>query len=176
MIPAWVLRYVLPVVAVLALIGGAWLYVHNLNSDIEQLKREVKTQTDRADLATKVAASSTATTQIVTKTVDRVVEVKVKGDTIVQKVPVYVTQKADAACVVPLGAVSVLNAAAANVLLPGSPGAIQETPSGVALSTVTGTAAEWAGRYWQLAAEYDGFMEWVEAQGTIARGGGETKK
>lgn len=176
MIPLWVLRYVLPVVAVFALVGGGWLYVHNLHSDIEQLEREVQTQTDRADLATKVAASSKATTKIVTKTIDRVVEVKVKGDTIVQKVPVYVTEKADAACVVPLGAVSVLNAAALNVLLPGSPGAIQKAPSGVALSTVTGTAAEWAGRYWQLAAEYDGFMEWVETQGAIARGGGEAKK
>jgi hypothetical protein len=176
MMEALVARYLLPVVAVAALLGGGWLYLHNLHSDITDLEGQVQTQTDRANLAVHVAASSTATTQIVTKTVEKVVEVKVKGDTIVQKVPVYVTQKADANCVVPLGAVSVLNAAARNVLLPGSAGAIQEAPSGVALSTVTGTAAEWAGRYWQLAAEYDGFLEWVETQGALARGGGLQQK
>lgn len=176
MMEALVARYVLPFVAVAALLGGGWLYLNSLHSEIDQLQRAVQTQTDRANLAVKVAASSTATTQIVTETVEKIVEVKIKGDTIVQKVPVYVTQKADAACVVPLGAVSVLNAAAANVLLPGSASAIQEAPSGVTLSTVTGAAAEWASRYWQLNAEYEGLLAWVEAQGAIARGGGVAKK
>lgn len=173
---ALVARYMLPLIAVAALLGGGWLYLHNLHSTIADLEGQVQTQTDRANLAVKVAASSTATTQIVTQTVEKVVEVKVKGDTIVQKVPVYVTQKADANCVIPLGAVSVLNAAAANVLLPGSASAVQEAPSGVTLSTVTLTAAEWASRYWQLNAEYEGLVAWVEAQGAIARGGGQAKK
>lgn len=61
----------------------------------------------------------------------------VRTETLIRKVPVYVTRKADAACVVPAGFVSLWNGGA------GGPGAAPETPrgpveaaSGVALSDV----------------------------------------
>lgn len=158
------------------LIGGVWWYWEHLTSTIEDLRVEVTDANNRATLAANVAASATASQVVVTQTVEKVVEVKVKGDTIIQKVPVYVTQKADSQCIVTNGAVSVLNAAAANVLLPGSPSAVQDGPSGVTLSTVTGTAAEWASLYWQLVERYKGFREWTEAQGAICRGGGVQQK
>lgn len=164
-------KYIALAVVGAFVLGGLWLYRASLLSDISDLQREVKTQTDRAELAAKVAASATASQVVVTKTVEKVVEVKVKGDTIIKEVPVYVTKAADNGCVVTNGAVSVLNAAAANMLLPADPGGVQDRPSGVALSTVTGTAAQWANLYWQLAERYKGLREWTEKQGAICRGG-----
>lgn len=155
---------------------GVWLYWGHLTRTIEDLHEQVTEANNRATQAANVAASAVSSQVVVTKTVEKVVEVKVKGDTIIQKVPVYVTQKADSQCTVTNGAVSVLNAAAANVLLPGNPGTVQDGPSGVALSTVTGTAAEWASLYWQLVERYKGFREWTEAQGAICRGGGVQQK
>lgn len=165
-------KYIAAAVVGALLLLSVWLYWHNLQSTISDLRDEVQTQTDRADLAVKVAASQTATTKIVTRTIEKVVEVKVKGDTIVQKVPVYVTAKADSQCVVTNGTVSVFNAAASNVLLPGTASGVQDGPSGVALSTLTGTAAQWASLYHQLAKRYEGLREWTETQGAICSGGG----
>lgn len=164
-------KYIALAVVGALVLGGLWLYRASLLGDISDLQREVKTQTDRAELAAKVAASATATQVVVTKTVEKIVEVKVKGDTIVKEVPVYVTKAADNGCTVTNGAVSVLNAAAANVLLPGDPGGVQDGPSGVTLSTITGTAAQWASAYYQLRERYIGFREWTEEQGAICRGG-----
>lgn len=165
-------KYIAAAVVGALLLFGTWLYWHNLQSTITKLRNEVQTQTDRADLAVKVASSQTATTKIVTQTVERVVEVKVKGDTIVQKVPVYVTAKADSQCVVTNGTVSVFNAAASNMLLPGAASGVQDGPSGVALSTLTGTAAQWASLYYQLDERYKGLREWAQTQGAICSGGG----
>lgn len=165
-------KYIAAAVLGALLLFGTWLYWNNLQNTITDLGNQVKTQTDRADLAAKVAASATATQVVVTQTVEKIVEVKVKGDTIVQKVPVYVTQKADSQCIVTNGTVSLFNSAAANVLLPGNAGVVHDGPSGVALSTLTGTAAEWASRYYQLAERYKGLRTWTEQQGAICRGGG----
>lgn len=169
-------RYAATAVAGALLLFGLWLYWVRLQDTIEQLALDVKTQTDRADLAAKVAASAVSSQVIVTQTVEKIVEVKVKGDTIIQKVPVYVSQKADSGCVVTNGAVSVLNGAARGVLLPANPDGVHDAPSGVALSTVVGTAAEWASRYHQLGERYKGLLAWTEAQGAICRGGGATEK
>lgn len=156
---------------------GLWVWHSSLTSTIRDLRVQVQDETDRADLAARVAASAVSTQLIVTQTVERVVEVKVKGDTIVQRVPVYVPQKADNGCVVTNGAVSVLNSAAQNVLLPTNPGSLYDAPSGVTLSTVTGTAAEWASLYWQLAERYKGFLTWTTEQGALCRrGGGAARK
>ena len=151
---------------------GVWVWYGSLQSTISGLEGQVKEQTERAERAANVAASAVSTQLIVTKTVERVVEVKVKGDTIVQRVPVYVSQKADNGCVVTNGAVSVLNSAAANVLLPGGSGELHDAPSGVTLSTVTRTAAEWASLYWQLVERYNGLLQWTAEQGALCRGGG----
>ncbi len=166
-------RYAVAAVVGALLLFGIWLYWVRLQDTIEQLTSDVKTQTDRAELAAKVAASAVSSQVIVTKTVEKIVEVKVKGDTIVQKVPVYVPSKADSSCVVTNGAVSLFNSAAANVLLPADSNGVPDGPSGVALSTIAGTTAEWASRYYQLAERYKGLRAWTEAQGAICRGGGE---
>jgi hypothetical protein len=165
-------KYLAGAALLVLLVGGVWLYWVSLQDTIEQLHADLETAQRETTEARAQRDSAQATTRVVTQTVEKVVEVKVKGDTIIQKVPVYVTEKADTGCTVTNGAVSVLNSAAANVLLPGNPGGVQDGPSGVALSTVTRTAAEWASLYWQLAERYKGLREWAETQGAICRGGG----
>lgn len=82
-----------------------------------------------------------ANTKVVTQYVDRVREIRVKGDTIIQRVPVYVTKEADAACTVPVGFVRLHDAAAAN-LPPGDPGDADARDSGLALSAVAETVSD----------------------------------
>ncbi|MCI3205826.1 MULTISPECIES: hypothetical protein [Pandoraea] len=95
---------------------------------------------------------------VITQYVDRVREVRVKGDTIIQKVPVYVTAEADAACTVPAGFVRLHDAAAANTA-PDNPSDSDARPSGVALSAVAATVADNYTAYHELAARFDALRD-----------------
>lgn len=165
------LQYVIAAVVALALVLGGWWYLHHLHSTIEGLEDKVQVQTDIAVLAQKAAAAAQTSTTVVTQTVEKVVTVKEKGDTIIKKVPVYVTKTADSQCVVTAGTVGVLNAAARNLpTVSGPAGILPDSPSGVALSTVTGTAAEWASRYYQLAERYNGLVKLWDEQARTQNG------
>ncbi|RRW94293.1 hypothetical protein [Pandoraea apista] len=95
---------------------------------------------------------------VITQYVDRVREVRVKGDTIFQKVPVYVTAQADAACTVPNGFVRLHDTAAANTALD-DPSDSDARPSGVALSAVAATVADNYTAYHELAARFDALRD-----------------
>ncbi|VVE71610.1 hypothetical protein PAN31117_04112 [Pandoraea anapnoica] len=95
---------------------------------------------------------------VITQYVDRVREVRVKGDTIIQKVPVYVTAQADAACTVPVGFVRLHDTAAANTALD-DPSDSDARPSGVALSAVATTVADNYTAYHELAARFDALRD-----------------
>ncbi|MDR3398742.1 MAG: hypothetical protein P4M06_14430 [Pandoraea sp.] len=95
---------------------------------------------------------------VITKYIDRVREIRVKGDTIIKKVPVYVTAESDAACTVPVGFVRLHNAAA-NSAPPDDPSDTDARPSGVALSAVAGTVADNYTAYHELAARYDALRD-----------------
>lgn len=81
-------------------------------------------------------------TEYVTQYVDRVREIRIKGDTIIKEVPRYVSAQADAACVVPVGFVRLHDAAAAGVLSDPGTGDADAAPAGLALSTVGATIAD----------------------------------
>lgn len=107
-----------------------------------------KAANKRADDAEKTVASlrsqldsTEAAVVTVTKYVDRVRTIEVKGDTIIKEIPRYVTAQADADCTIPIGFVRLHDAAAAGALLDPGPGDPDAAPSGVALSTVAGTVA-----------------------------------
>lgn len=125
------------VAALLATAGsGAWL------------TDRYKTATRRAaDAETQVASlraqldSTDAGVIEVTRYVDRVQTVKVKGDTIIKEIPRYVPVEADAACTVPAGFVRLHNAAATGVL-DSHPGDADAAPSGIPLSAVAGTVTD----------------------------------
>jgi len=95
---------------------------------------------------------------------------KIVGLTITQirEIPVYVSPKADAACVVNTGFVLMHDAAArgdkpASAISAGGPGAL-DTPSAVRLSDVEATVTVNYGKYRQIANELSKLQEWVRAQ------------
>lgn len=124
--------------AVLALSGvagaGAWLAgryrdaMHRA-SDAEALAASLRSQLNSADKGVVE----------VTRYVDRVHTVRVKGDTIIKEVPRYVSVQADAACTVPVGFVRLHDAAAAGTVLDQDSGDPDATASGIPLSAVAGT-------------------------------------
>jgi hypothetical protein len=86
-------------------------------------------------------ALGTVRDRIVTQYVDRVQVIRERGATLIKEVPVYVSAKADAACVVNAGFVRLHDAAAGNLPAPEPSGAADEAPSGIALSAVATTTA-----------------------------------
>ncbi|MFJ4288758.1 hypothetical protein ACIP1U_03055 [Cupriavidus sp. NPDC089707] len=125
------------VVLLLAVAGtGAWM--------TDRYRKAVK----RGDDAEAAAAglrvqlrNATGSVVTVTRYVDRVQTIQVKGDTIIKEVPRYVPVQADAACTVPVGFVRLHDAAATGALLDPDPGDADAAPSGIALSTVAATVA-----------------------------------
>ncbi len=114
-------------------------------------------------LADAEARASKITTKIVTEYVDRVRVVREKGETIVKEVPVYVTPKADAACVVPRGFVRVHDGAARNEP-PGPAEATDDAPAGIALSHVAEVTADNYRAYHELAEQLKALQKWVAEQ------------
>lgn len=94
-----------------------------------------------ASVAKVQAEQAKETVKVVTEYVDRVKVVKVKGDTIIKEVPVYVTQEADSNCTINRGFVE-LHDAAANNRLPIAAGNLDEAAPGIKLSTVGTTVAD----------------------------------
>lgn len=85
--------------------------------------------------------------------------IRIVTRTITKEVPVYVTQEADARCVVPVGFVSLWNRSTADPADSGNPaaapeaGVVLDAPSGVALSAVAEAAVENHGAYWAVVNE-----------------------
>ena len=80
--------------------------------------------------------------RVVTEYVDRVQVIKERGATIIKEVPVYVSAKADAACIVNAGFVRLHDAGAKSLPAPDPAGYADEASSGIALSTVAATTVE----------------------------------
>ena len=116
--------------------GGAWL----TDSYKDAKKRAAEAEATTASLRAQLDSTEAAVV-VVTKYVDRVQTVYVKGETIVKEIPRYVTAQADAACTVPVGFVRLHDAAATGDQLGESGGAADAAASGLALSAVAGTVA-----------------------------------
>jgi hypothetical protein len=93
---------------------------------------------------------------------DRQVQIQTVTRTLIEKVPTYVTAKADAGCVLPVGFVRLHDAAAS-----GSPAGLSGTssgsidaPSGLALSAVAETVSVNYGEALQWRAEAQGWRDW----------------
>ncbi len=125
-------------IAVLLLVsaagGGAWLTSRYRAA----LQRATEAEENAASLRSQLD-STEAGVVTVTRYVDRVQTIQVKGDTIIKEIPRYVTAQADAACTVPVGFVRLHDAAATGALFDPHPGGIDASPSGLALSAVAST-------------------------------------
>lgn len=147
--------------ALVLLLGiGVWYYGYTrFNAGVAEQQG-----IDAKALAAAQAKAGKITTQVVTQYVDRVHVVRERAQTIVQKVPVYVTAKADAACTVPAGFVRVHDAAVQGLELPASASTADGAPSGVALSTVAGTVAGNYGICRETAERLTSLQDWVRQQ------------
>lgn len=134
---------------VLLVLVGVVFSIRNSIVDAQQATRDL--EANKATIAnlrqelTDANASLEAerrNIKIVTEYVDRVQTVRVRGETIIKEVPIYVTQEADARCVVPNGFVWLHNAAATNATAVANPAQPPHAgASGVALSEVAATVA-----------------------------------
>lgn len=91
-----------------------------------------------------------------------------RTQTLLKEVPTYVTQAGDAACVVPFGFVSLLNAASiGNGVSPVAPPAGQsnDAPSGVKLDTVASSVTANYGAAHANAEQLSGLQTWLLKQG-----------
>ena len=141
-------------IAALCLYG--WISHHRITTaEAQATTAEAGERTAQGQLAQKQASD-----HIVVQYVDRVQVVHDIGATLTQEIPVYVTAPADARCLVPVGFARVHNAAAAGVL-PGTPGAADAQPSGLALSAVAGTVVDNYTTCHATAAQLTALQDWV---------------
>ena len=172
------------VFAVLLAIGASAYVVGNMHgkASIRAQLKDLQDQLDKASRELREALDNKET-KIVTEVQERIVYVEVKGDTIIKKVPVYVPQEVDRACPVPMGFVSVYDAA---VIAGNEAGAAQAAsspdssatsaadpvpvpqwiaePSGVPLSEVAAVSAANAKSFGILKERFIGLREWAQTQ------------
>lgn len=126
------------ILALLAAIGGGAMWQEQRVSAAQQERDDAQ---DSLATAQSAAGSEKVTTKVVTQYVDRVQVVREVGATITREVPIYVTEKADAACPVPIGFVR-LHDAAAKGRVPGPATGDPDAPAeGIALSAVADTVS-----------------------------------
>lgn len=114
---------------------------YRLGVDYEQGKAQELERAQLRQAFEQGQALGTVRDRVVTEYVDRVQVVEVQGETIIKRVPVYVSEKADRACVVPAGFVRLHDAAAHALPAPEPAGAADEAPAHVGLSAVAVTTA-----------------------------------
>lgn len=116
----------------------------------------------------KVEAKGTAITADVAGKLDaRKTEIRTVTKTLTKEVVRYVTVESDRTCVVPVGFVSLHDAAARGAALPEAPGGSLDAASGVALSTVAGTVVSNYGTAHELAAEVNAWRSWYVRQADL---------
>ena len=90
-------------------------------------------------------------------------EIQYVTRTIIKEVPVHVTAESDSRCVVPLGAVRVLDAAATgNPTISYAPGESAGQASGIELSGVVSSVTDNYGYTRELEAQVMGWQDWYE--------------
>lgn len=106
------------------------------------------------------------TERVVTKFQDRIVKVRVAGETIIKEVPVYVTPENDAACIINNGFVSLWNRANQGTI-PEAASAIDGAPSEVRLSEVASQHGAEALVCRETETKLEALQDWVREQERI---------
>ena len=113
----------------------------------------------QAEVTAINAKAPIITEKIVTQYRDRIKIIKEKGD----EIPTYVTIKNDVDCSLHVSTIVLLNAASENSI-PDPTGRVDESPSGVALSTLTKSVAENYTTYNEVAQQLRSLQNWVKEQ------------
>ena len=105
------------------------------------------------------------TVEYVTKYVDRIKIVKEKGNEILVKVPVYITEKSDAGCVINHGFRVLHDSAATNTPeVPDPTGTSYESPTELKLSTVGSTIGQNYRTYHEVSEQLIQLQDWIKDQ------------
>ena len=152
--------------------GGVWQQsrinaAKNATRDAQARVKAVEGERDAAREETRLARENV---RVVTKYVDRVQTVYVKGKTITKEIPVYVTPEADAACVVPAGFVRIHDDAAANTTPEPTAGDPDAPAAGVTLSAIAETVADNYTQYHALGEQLIGLQDYVRTSCPAAQG------
>ena len=154
-IPVKVWEFLLLGVLVLCIFfNGKIQYWRGEHYIIEQQKTAVK----RFNVA-----SSKVAKEVQTVYVDRIKTVQLVGQTIIKKVPIYVTRKDDSSCTINSGFVQLWNSSN-EMSVPVSPSSTYETPSLVVLSTVAAQHAREATAYQGLYTQLMSLQDWVRKE------------
>lgn len=131
----------------------------------EQLRLEVLAENET--LRTK---SAEKTVEVVTKYVDKIKKVYIKGKETVREVPIYITKESDAKCDIPLGFVRSHNEAAnptdtsTKTELPETTGASNDATTDIRLSEATETIAKNYGTCNLVAEQLKALQDWIRQQ------------
>lgn len=155
-------RVPIQVAAIIALVFGVYMEGGVSNQE----KWEARVAEAKLEMAKKDAESAEATTKVVTKYIDRVTVVKENGNAILKEVPKFVSQDADAKCVVPNGFVLLHDSASRNEV-PDSTRGVDEGASKVKLSGVATTVTENYTTYHQVSEQLKSLQEWIRTQQSI---------
>lgn len=143
----------------LAVVFGIWWYGHHQYNN-----GYLAAQEEAAGAARPIIVKQGEITHdVVTKYITVAAETKAKTIIRIKEVPIHVSEKADAACIVPVGFVRVFNDAAHGPV-PGPAAGTDDTASGVALSEVAKASVENNGEYDKLANQLKALQDWVLQQ------------
>ena len=108
-------------------------------------------------------ASVRITKEIVTQYVPKIKVIKEKGQTIIKKVPIYVTKQDDSRCVVPNRFVSLWNSSN-EMRLPTASEAADDKASPIGLSDIARQHTEDATQYNQIRTQLIALQDWIRQQ------------
>lgn len=154
-IPVWVweLLFVLCLLA-----GGFW------NGKIQYWRGEHAQLAKEKTAEQKYAAQSQAiSVKVQTVYVDRVKTVQLAGQTIIKKVPIYVTKIDDSKCTINNGFVSLWNSAN-QMSVPPAASSVDEIPSPIVLSEVATEHAREAEQYHLLYEQLIALQSWIQQE------------
>lgn len=128
-------RVLLTILAVLGLLGGVYALGHHNGVMTERAVWQAKVAKDAKTVATRVVKADTISAVAIAIHDTKVNAIVGHTNSLLQKVPTYVTPEDDSKCVVPAGAVSLLNASVSSTAtIPETASGPVEAASDVALS------------------------------------------
>lgn len=182
------INFLLPLVTNAKMIGvvvaltAASFFSYKLASNLKQLEiekisREYEvykstSEKKRAELIARnselEATAAKETVKVITKYVDRIKTVELKGEEIIREIPIYISKESDANCTIPLGFVRMHDAATATTSsgekVSIAPGTSNERATDIELSEVAKTVT---GNYTscnKVREQLTALQEWVRTQ------------
>lgn len=146
---------------VLLLALGAWCWIKGADHVQQQWASERARRS--LTLARIDSRSAQLTTQVVTEYVDRIKVIHAAGQTVIQEVPVYVDQHADAACAVPDAFVRLWNGANRGQL-PDAARPADASASAVVLSDIARQHGVEASQCRETEQQLSSLQDWIRQQ------------